>query len=167
MNKFRNYRHLMLNAFAILSLWATPGISAPVLSAQAVDDISIKIVADRDIVKPAQKITYTITATNFGPDDAVFVDLAFEISDQLFIVSMSCDQGISPDGPFCEYSSLPSGASVVSRLVATPKSTAHIRDRTVRTVASILFETLDTFDPDTSNNTDTVKTRLIGRLPHP
>lgn len=160
MNKLMNYRRFMLTVLSILSLWATLGSSAPITTAQTTDDISIKIVADRGAVAPGQRVTYTLTATNLGPDDAVFVDTVFKISDQFVVISLTCDQSISPDGPFCEYSSLPAGASVVSTLVVTPKSTAHMRPHTVKTVASISLETADTFDPNLINNTATVRTRI-------
>ena len=166
MNKLMNYRRFMLTGLSILSLWATLGSSAPVMAARTTNDISIKIVADRDVVMPGQKVTYTVTATNLGPDDAAFVDTVFQIPDQLVVVSITCDQSISPDGPFCEYSSLPSGSSVVSTFVATPKPAAHGRDKTVSTSASISFETTDTFDPNTRNNRDAVKTKVTGKLSH-
>jgi uncharacterized repeat protein (TIGR01451 family) len=167
MNTLISYKHFMLNALSILSLWATLGSSAPIMStAKTINDISIKIVADRGVVRPGQKITYTITATNLGPDDAVFVDTAFDISDQLVVVSLVCDKGISPDGPFCEYSSLRSGASVIARIVATPKLTARARSKTMQTIASIQFETIDTFDPNMNNNKASVRTRLIGGSAH-
>jgi hypothetical protein len=105
--------------------------------------------------------------TNLGPNDASFVDAGFQTPAELTMVSMDCDLGVSPDTPFCEYSSLPAGATVISTLVATPTAGARGRARLATMSASIFFENTDAFDPDTANNVANVKTKLIGRLPNP
>ena len=166
MNKLKKYRRFLFTAAGILSLVAAVGNSAPASAAQAGSDISVKIVADRAVVRPGQTVMYTVTMTNIGPDDASFVDVGFRLSSQLVLVSMQCDLGISPDTPFCEYSSLPSGHTVVSTLVAIPKSTTRRHQSVVRTVAAVSFETADSFDPHSANNTASIRTRLVGRRHH-
>ena len=164
MNKFRNYRRVVLSGMAILGILATGTQSA---AAQATNDISIQIVANRDVVKPGQKVTYTVTMTNRGPSDATFVDVGFQLPDQLQLVSMECDLGISPDTPFCEYSALASGQTVVSTLVAAPTSRPRGNPVVLTTTAAVSFESADSFDPDTANNISSVQTKLIGRQAHP
>ena len=112
--------------------------------------------------------------TNLGPNDASFVDVGFSLPDQLNLVSMTCDKGISPDTPFCEYSSLVSGETVVSILVATPNPSAKNHDRSVTMTSNVSFEvdcnfdpTNCTFDSNGSNNSASVTTRLVGKLLHP
>jgi uncharacterized repeat protein (TIGR01451 family) len=125
MTTIKHCQRLIFGALGILSLMASLGDSGRAIAAQATADVSVTIVADSDKAKLGQHITYTVTATNLGPDAALFVDVVHGLSDQLAIISLTCDRGISPDGPFCEYSILEPGESVVSTLVATSKSDAQ------------------------------------------
>src|SRR5512146_301678 len=134
MNHFRSYRYVLTSVLGILSLMATIASSAPGSprqASQAGSDVSVSMAADRSTLKVGQDVTYTVVMTNLGPDDATFVDVAFALPDGLRVLSITCDLGISPDGPFCEYSSLPSGASVVSTLVATPQAGGKTHTRVV------------------------------------
>jgi len=170
MKPCRSHRYAATSVLGILSLMATIASSAPEgfrQAAQAGSDVSISMSADRRMVKAGQNVTYTVTMTNPGPADATFVDVAIAIPDSLQVVSMSCDPGISPDGPFCGYSSLPAGASVVSTLVATPRTAALLHSRIVMVSASVLFEDAGASDLVAANNAAAVRTRLIGRLFRP
>src|SRR5512141_113067 len=167
MNKFRSYRRFIFSVLGGLSLLATLGTSTPVMAAQVTSDIAVKISASRSTVGPGQTVTYTVTMTNNGPDDATFVDVGFQLSNDLVLVSIECDLGISPDTPFCEYSSLKSGSTVVSKLVARPSQGGLRRPRVVTTTASVFFESVDTLDPNMGNDTTSVKTKLVGRSSHP
>lgn len=160
------YQRWVISLFGILSLLATMASAAPRnwQNTQAGTDVSLSVLADRSMLKNGQEVTYTATMTNLGPADATFVDVAFALPDGLRLVSMTCDLGISPDGPFCEYSSLPAGATVVSTLVATPQHSAT-RARLLTASASVMFENADAFDPNTNNNAASVQIKLIGRLP--
>ncbi len=156
------YRSVLFSVLGILSFIATLG-SAPMRSAQTsqtTNDILVTLSANQASLAPGGQITFTAVMKNLGPDDATFVDLAFNLPSQLKVVSMTCDLGISPDGPFCEYSSLPAGASVVSKLVATTLG-APLHTKLIKTSASALFENAGILDPDLKNNTASVKTRLI------
>jgi hypothetical protein len=107
--------------------------------------------------------------TNLGPDDAVATDVGFSLPDQLRLVSMTCDLGISPDTPFCEYGSLNAGETVVSILVAKPNLGARKGNPELTTTASVFFEvdcSFDpdcTFDPDLSNNSASITMKLTGK----
>ncbi len=163
MNTFIRYRRFSIHLLAILFL-STTLQSHPVLAASTADDIVVTIVSNRSTVRMGQTITYTVTVKNLGPDDASFVDVMHGLPSQLRLVSLTCDLGISPDTPFCEYSSLKAGETAVSVLVATP--TAQLtHSRNLKVTASINFESADSFDPNMSNNRDSVSTRLIGKLP--
>ena len=174
MNKFTKYRRFIVNIAGILPLIISLlGSSQVVLAATATSDISIMLVADRSRVKVGQNITYIATMTNHGSDDAIFVDVGFSLPDQLNLVSITCDKGISPDTPFCEYSSLQAGETVVSILVATPNPSTQKHDRSVMTTAIVTFE-IDcsydsncTFDPNSSNNLAAAPVRIVGKLAHP
>ena len=141
-------------------------VSSPVaLAGQSRSDISVTLAANQR----GETITYTATMTNHGPDDATSVDVGFALPVQLRLVSMSCDKGISPDTPFCEYSSLRAGETVVSILVAKVNVGARQDRESVTTTARVSFESdcaFDpncTFDPDLSNNSASVTTRLTGK----
>lgn len=173
MNKLIKYRRFIINLIGILPLIISLGSSQVAFAATATSDIAITLVADHNKVKAGQTVTYTVTMTNLGPEDASFVDVGFSLPDQLNLVSMTCDLGISPDTPFCEYSTLAAGQSVVSTLVATPTpgSTVHPRELTVS--ANVFFEVDCSFDPNctfdsnTGNNSAWLTTKLVGKLAHP
>ncbi len=174
MNKLIKYRRFIVSLIGILPLIVSLGASQTAFAAASTSDISVTLVADRSKLKMGQTITYTATMTNLGPEDADFVDVRFNLPPQLTLVSMTCDFGISPDTPFCEYSSLKAGETVVSTVVATLNPDVPAPKRNIRVTADILleqdcaFEPPDncTFDPNLGNNLSSVTTRLIGKLAH-
>jgi uncharacterized repeat protein (TIGR01451 family) len=173
MDRLMKYRRLIINMIGILPLIMSLGNNAVAFAATSTSDISVTLVADQSKVKAGHTITYTATMTNLGSEDASFVDVRFSLPDGLSLVSLTCDLGISPDTPFCEYSSLPAGETVVSTLVATPNPDALTRERDLTVTADILFEvdcSFDpncTFDPNTSNNSASLTTKLVGKLANP
>ena len=173
MNKLIKYRRLIINMIGILPLIMSLGNNAVALAATSTSDISVTIVADQRQVKMGQMITYTATMTNLGSDDASFVDVDFSLPDQINLVSMTCDRGISPDTPFCEYSTLAAGETVVSTLVATPTPGSTVHPRKLTVTANVFFEvdcSFDpncTFDPNDSNNSASLTTKLVGKLANP
>jgi uncharacterized repeat protein (TIGR01451 family) len=172
MNKLMKFRRFIVTILGILPLILSLGTSQVAFAATATSDIAVTLVADQNHVKMGQTITYTATMTNLGPDDAIAVDVGFSLPDQLNLVSMTCDR-VSPDTPFCEYSTLAVGETVVATLVATPTPgvPTHAREGTV--TANVFFEvdcSFDpncTFDPNSSNNSVSITTRLTGKLAHP
>jgi len=173
MNELTKYRRFIIHIIGILPLILSLGSSKIALAATSTSDINVTLVADQSHLKMGQTITYTAIMTNLGPEDAVFVDVGFSLPDQLNLVSLACDRGISPDTPFCEYSTLAAGETVVSTLVATPTPGALTHDRKLTVTANVFFEvdcTFDpncTFDPELGNNLASVSTKLIGKLAHP
>ncbi len=105
MENHTGFRYLTVSILGMLSLLAIPTSipPRPWQNTQAASDVSLTMLADRSIARVGQNVTYTAARTNLGPSDATFVDVAFTLPAGLRIVSMSCDMGISPDGPFCEY----------------------------------------------------------------
>ena len=162
------YRHFIIAMIGILSLVISLANHGQALAAQNVADLSITIVADQSRVRLGENITYTVTVTNLGPDAALFVGVAHGLSDQLNFVSVTCDGGISSDGPFCEYSILQPGQSAVSILIATPNPSIRNQERNALTATAVTsFETADSIDSNRGNNWASVTVRLIGRLTHP
>jgi uncharacterized repeat protein (TIGR01451 family) len=166
MNKLLKYRRFIVSLVGILPLLLSLGTSQVAFAAMATSDISLTLVAQR----AGKTITYIATMTNLGPDNGNSVDVGFSLPDQLSLVSMTCDQGISPDTPFCEYSSLAAGETVVSILVAKANPGAQKGNPDVTTTASVFFETdcsfypdYCTFDPNLSNNSASVTIKLTGK----
>lgn len=173
MNKRMQYRCFIGTLIMMLPLILSFGTNKVVLAATSTSDISLTLVADQSKVKVGKTITYTAIMTNLGPGDADFVDVRFKLPAQLTLVSMTCDYGISPDTPFCEYSSLKAGETVISTVVATPNPDMLTRERNIGVSADVLFEQDCAFepdnctsDPDSSNNLDSVITKLVGKLAH-
>ena len=168
MNKLPKYRQVIFATIAILLLVLSLGNSRRVLAAQNTADVSVTLIANKSRVKVGENITYTVTATNHGPDAALLVFVYHGLSDQLNFVSVTCDRGISSDGPFCEYSVLEPGESVVSIFIATPNPDIQNQERNALTATAVTsFESADTLDSNRGNNWASVTVRLIGRLTHP
>ena len=174
MNKIRKYRRLIIKVIGILPLIISLVSSKPALAASFTSDISIMLVADQSKVKVGQTITYTAIMTNHGPDHALYVDVRFNLPLQLSLVEETCAFGISADTPFCEYTVIKAGETLISTVVATPNPDYITRERDLTVTADILleqdcaFEPIDcTSDPDLSNNLASVSTKLIGKLSHP
>jgi uncharacterized repeat protein (TIGR01451 family) len=174
MNTLNKFRRFILSMMGILPLILSFGISKPALAASFTSNISITLIADRNNVKMGKTITYTAIMTNHGPDNAGPVDVRFTLPPQLTLVSMTCEYGISPDTPFCEYSRLNTEETVVSTLTATPNLDWPTSERNLTVTADVLLEQDCAFepdnctsDPDLSNNLASVSTKLVGKLAHP
>ena len=168
MNKLSIHRHYIVAMIGILALILSLGNSGQALAAQNTADLSISMVADKSRVKIGENIVYTVTATNLGPNDALFVGVYHGLPDQLNFVSLTCAGGISSSGAFCEYPILTPGASVVSTLIVTPRPDLRNYERKSLTATAVLSsQTGDTVDPNSSNNLASVTIKLIGKPTHP
>ncbi len=162
-------RPLFFIPFGILSLLVALGSAplSPARAAQITNDIGITMSESQNTLMRGGRVTFTVRMTNHGPDGASFVDVGFHLPSQLKMISMTCDLGITPDTPFCEYSSLPVGATVVSRLVATTNPSATVHARLLKVSSSVLFENPGILDPNLGNNSASVRIRLTGRITAP
>ena len=157
----------MIAAIGILALVMSLGNSGRAVAAQNVADLAVTIFPDQSRVKIGENIIYTVTATNLGPDAALFVGASHGLSDQLNFVSVTCDQGTSSSGSFCEYTILQPGESVVSTLVATPNPSVQNHERNALTATAVVSsQTADTADSNSGNNWASVTVKLIGKLTH-
>ena len=173
MNRLIRFRRSILVVIGILGLILSLWGNNAAFAATSRSDISVVLIANKSTVRVGQNITYTAIMTNHGPDEALAVDVGFVWPAQLNLVSMTCSYGISPDTPNCEYSSLAPGETVVSRLIATPATGAHIHDGKFTVSANVLFEAnckFDpkncTYDPNKRNNSAHVTTKLVGVSGH-
>jgi uncharacterized repeat protein (TIGR01451 family) len=114
-------------------------------------------------VRIGENITYTITLTNLRADTATGVVFGDPLPDPLNLVSFTCSQGIISGGSFCALERMPSGASVTTTLVATPITNPAKSERRFTNTAFISESA--TPDPNSSNNSSSVKTHIIGKTP--
>ena len=136
------------------------GLSADVAAAQGAADLQIRKVADQKTVKIGERVTYTITLTNLGPDAATDIVFGDPMPDQLNLVSSTCGDVSA----FCTVASLESGASVTLAVVATPISNLARSERRV-TNSAFIAESSST-DPNAANDVASVKVRVVGPLHH-
>lgn len=136
------------------------GLSADVAAAQGTADLSITKTADQKTVKIGETITYTITLTNLGPDEATDVVFGDPIPDQLNLVSSTCGDVSA----FCAVASLESGDSVTLTVVATPIANLAHSER--RVTNSAFIEESSSTDPNAANDIASVTVRIVGPLHH-
>ncbi len=128
-----------------------------ILTAESAD-LSVRKVGQPGTAASGETVTYTITTTNQGPDNAENVTLSDVIPPELEQVQFSADGGATWNPWISPYhiGLLPSGQSrtilirgvVAASAVGTISNTAVVRS--------------DTPDPDLHNNTSTVNISIIG-----
>ena len=137
-----------------LALTATSG--AEVIP--SADLAVVSNVANVEHAKVGDEITFTIVATNHGPD-AAELDLYFA-SGEMHLVSERCDLGISADTPACEYTIVEPGQTVTTTAVAEVLSTGS--KHAVGT-ACIVEQAEVVSDPDSQNNCAAATVKIVGK----
>jgi hypothetical protein len=130
-------------------------------AAQEVPNADLAVLSNAANVKHGhvgQQVTFTILATDKGPDTApnLFVNATFQ---GLELVEERCDLGVSADTPSCEYSNILPGqivtTTVIARIASTGSKTAALR---------VCVSSPDLInDSDASNDCVTATVRVIGR----
>jgi len=156
-------RRIVRSTVALLILMLLVGGGVQPAAAQESADLTLTKVADRRHVRIGENITFTITLTNLGPTTATGIVFGDPLPDPLNLVSFSCSQGTIGGLSFCAVDSLPSGASVTAVLVATPITNPAKSERWFSNTAFIAEAA--TPDPDSSNNSASVTTHIIGKTP--
>ena len=145
---------LLIVAGALLALLP---ISA---AAQTVPNADLAILSNTANVKHAhvgQLVTFTIEATNNGPD-AAELDVRVVLQG-LALVSERCDLGISPDTPFCEYGTVQPGRTLTTTAVVEVLSTGA---RAATNMACVSSEQAVN-DPNPNNDCVTAAVKVVGR----
>jgi len=136
------------------------GSVIPAAAQTATADLSLTKTADLKNVNIGQLVTFTITVTNLGPDTATGLYFGDSLPDPLNFVSSSCDRGTAFWG-LCRVESLAAGESATITVVTTPITNPAKSERKFSNLAYI--EEMTSFDPNPSNNTDSVTLRIIGK----
>ena len=129
-------------------------------AAQEVPNADLAIVSDIASVKHAKvgaEVTFTVVATNNGPD-AAELDVTWA-SEQMHLVSETCDLGISADTPACEYGIVQPGQSRTTVAVAEIISTGS---KQAVSTACVVEQVGFFNDPDPQNNCAAATVKIIG-----
>jgi hypothetical protein len=108
--------------------------------------------------KVGDEITFTIIATNNGPD-AVDFNVMWS-SEQLQLVDETCDRGISADTPACEFGTVEPGVTLTTTVVAQVLPT----DSKYVTGTGCMVEQPGLItDPDPQNNCADATVKIVGK----
>ena len=129
--------------------------------AQATPEADLAIVSKTANVKHAKvgdEVTFTIVATNNGPDTAE-LDVIETTLEGLELVSETCDLGISADTPACEYGLVEPGQTLTTTVVTRVTGTGG---RYVVDTACVSSEE-PIVDPNPDNDCATATVKIIGK----
>jgi uncharacterized repeat protein (TIGR01451 family) len=142
---------------------ATVGLGPFPAAAQEVPNVDLAIVSNTANVKHGrvgQQVTFTIVATNNGPDSAPSLDVYDNSALQgLQIVTEICDLGISPDTPACEYHDVLPGQTLTTTIVAEIISTGN---KTASLTSCVQSEQIIN-DPNIGNDCATASLKVVGK----
>ena len=134
---------------------------AAAAGAQVVPTADLAIVSNTASVKHAKvgdEVTFTIIASNNGPESADFnVTWA---SEQMQLVSETCDLGISPDTPACEYGTVDPGVTLTTTVVARVLDTGG-NDAT--STGCMVEQAGFIIDPYPQNNCAAATVKIVGK----
>ena len=152
------YREAAMHRLLLLgaALLALMPITA---AAQTVPNADLAIVSNTANLKHAhvgQQVTFTIVATNNGPD-AAELDVHVVLQG-LTLLSETCDLGISADTPFCQYGIVQAGETLTTIAVVQVLSTGAKTATNLACVSS--EEALN--DPNTNNDCVTATVKVVG-----
>jgi uncharacterized repeat protein (TIGR01451 family) len=155
----RRLRLFML--VAMLMLAGLPALIPPPVAAAGTADLAVTMVGDAKRLKFGETITFTVTATNLGPDAATGVTLGVGVSDSLANVGSTCPDGMGSN--ICVLGTLASGESVTV-LFQVMAVNACCPNRVGVAVASVSHDGAEPY-PDPHTNVVQVETKLVGKFP--
>ena len=147
-------------------------LGAASAQAQELPTADLAIVSNTPNVTHArvgQNVTFTIVATNNGPDPAYpIVNISVETSltygggelppEALLITGGECDHGVSGDGVYCEYDLTAPGETLTETFVGQVRPGAK---RAVNTACIPAW--LDVNDPNPANDCLAATVKVIGK----
>lgn len=157
MSRSTTMRLSILSTFFVL-LGLAPAAAA---QGEVVPTADLAVVSNTASVRHAKigdKITFTIVATNNGPD-AVDFNVMWS-SQELPLVFESCDRGISADTPACEYGVVEPGVTLTSTVVAQVVGTGG---KYATGTACMVEQSGLLNDPVQQNNCAAATVRVVGK----
>jgi uncharacterized repeat protein (TIGR01451 family) len=119
-------------------------------------DLTVTKTGSPSLVGVGNDLTYTVTVSNSGPGDATDVVLTDTLPANVTLVSVAPTQGtcISASGSVtCDLGGLTDGLSVVIVI--------HVMPATSGTITNTVEVTGSEFDPESANNTASVRTSVV------
>ena len=158
----RSRPNLGLTVLTVLLGLAAVGLTlASGAGAQAVPTADLAIVSNTASVEHAKvgdEITFTIIATNNGPEAADFN--VMWTSEQLQLVSETCDLGISADTPACEYGMVGPGVTLTTTVVAEVVATGS---KHATSTGCMVEQAGFVDDPVSQNNCAAATVKIVGK----
>jgi uncharacterized repeat protein (TIGR01451 family) len=136
-------------------------VLASAAGADVIPTADLAVVSNTASVKHAKvgdEITFTIIATNNGVDAADFN--VMWSSEQLQLVSESCDRGISADTPACEFGVVEPGVTLRTTVVARVVATG---DKYAISTGCMVEQAEVMIDPVPQNNCVAATVRIVGK----
>jgi uncharacterized repeat protein (TIGR01451 family) len=134
---------------------------AAAAAGQGVPNADLAVVSNTANVthaKVGDEVTFTVVATNNGPD-AADLNVTWD-SDQLQLVSETCDLGISADTPACEYGVVEPGITLTTTVVAQVIGTG---DKQAVGTGCMVEQPGFIDDPDPANNCAAATVKIVGK----
>jgi uncharacterized repeat protein (TIGR01451 family) len=150
-----------ISRLVLLGAALLPLVPGPA-SAQVVPNADLAIVSNQADVKHAhvgQQVTFTIVATNHGPDPVVSLYVTYTDLEGMQFVDEICDFGISADTPSCEYANIAAGQTVTTRVIAEIVSTGN---KTASATACVSSGDVIN-DPNPTNDCATATVKVVGK----
>ena len=129
-------------------------------TAPAGADLAVRKTADTRSARVGDSVTYTITLTNRGPEDALNVLLGEGAPDELGVTAVDCHGGtpVSQFAGACRYGRLARGEAATMTVVATVTFDATPGERVTNT--AFVAES-SAPDPRGRNNQDEATIRIV------
>jgi hypothetical protein len=155
-------RAIRLYSLALVSA-ALAGLGPIAAEAQTVPNVDLASVSNIANVKHGhvvQHVTFTIIATNNGPDTAPSLDVYDNSALQgLQVVEEICALGISPDTPACEYRNVSPGQTLTTIVIAEIVGGSG---KTASLTSCVQSEQLIN-DPNSGNDCATATLKVVGK----
>jgi uncharacterized repeat protein (TIGR01451 family) len=118
-------------------------------------DLALTASASSSALSVTQNLTYTVTLSNYGPQDATNVVLTEALPSSVSFMSVTSNQGTCTEAQLlvmCNMSKLVSGDSLVATMTVVPTATG--------TITNTANATASENDANPANNTASISTRV-------
>jgi hypothetical protein len=141
---------------------ALPLIAPHPADAAGTADLSITMKGNHKVLKIGATMTFTVTVTNLGPNEATGVNFGIGVSDSYANFGGTCPDGSTSN--MCSVGTMASGASVSVLFRVMALCCNCCPDDLGVAVASVNHDA-DTVDPVSANDEVRIETKFVGKPP--